>query len=194
MRAFDVVVSVLLLVLLAPLALLAAIAIVCESRGGVLYRSRRLGLGGRWFTMWQFRTMRPIGGSPVTWPDDPRVTLVGRVLRRLGLDDWPQLWNVLRGEMRLVGPRPQNPSMVDLEDPRWQRILSVPPGITGPTQLHWAHREQVLLRGRSTLELYRHHILPLKLASDVRYVETRAPLRDALILLEALVVPFRPRR
>lgn len=191
MRVVDVVVAVSLLLLLAPVAVLAAVAIVCESRGGVFYRSKRVGLGGKPFIMWKLRTMRRTAGLPVTWADDPRVTVVGHFLRRTHLDEYPQLWNVIRGDMALVGPRPEDRSFVDLDDPRWQRVLTRRPGITGPTQLTWAQRERQLLRGRSTLEMYRRDILPFKLASDLRYVDERTNLGDVLILLQSLIVPFR---
>jgi len=185
-------------VLTAPLAGLAAIAITVESRGGALFRARRMGRNGRPFTMLKLRSMIAETGPRITVPDDARVTRVGRVLRRIHLDEWPQLWNVLRGDMSLVGPRPEDPSLVDLADSRWQRVLSVRPGITGPTQLVFAAREDALLRGdgsqASTVEIetrYRRDVLPEKLASDLGYVDRRSLATDLAVLARTLALPFR---
>ncbi len=191
MRAFDVVCALLGLLLLAPLAALAALAVAAESRGGVLHAARRVGRGGVPFTMWKLRTMRQGAGGPLTAGGDARITRVGAALRRLRLDEWPQLWNVLRGEMSLVGPRPEDPSLVDLRDRRWTRVLSVRPGITGPTQLAWAAREPGLLRGADRVATYRREILPAKLASDVRYVEGRSIRGDLRLLAATLLAPLR---
>ena len=112
-------------------------------------------------------------------------------LRRFGLDELPQLLNVIRGEMSLVGPRPEDPSLVDLDDPRWARVLSVRPGITGPTQLFWAPREAAVLEGPDPVVTYRRDVLPAKLASDVRYVAERSVGGDLRVLAATLLVPFR---
>ncbi len=132
-----------------------------------------------------------VAGPAVTGAGDPRVTPVGRLLRRTHLDEWPQLWNVLRGEMSVVGPRPEDPRFVDPEDPRWRRVLSVRPGLTGPTQLVWARREPALLRTPDPETTYRRDVLPQKLASDVRYVDRRSLLGDLGCLLRTLVELLR---
>jgi len=190
-RALDVLLAAAALVLLAPLAALAAVAVAIESRGGVLYGARRIGRGGVPFTMWKLRTMRAAPGGPLTTAGDGRVTRVGRLLRRTGLDEWPQLWNVLRGDMGLVGPRPEDPALVDAADPRWARVLSVRPGITGPTQLVWARRETALLGSPDPVGAYRRDVLPAKLASDARYVAERSVAGDLRVLAATLLVPFR---
>jgi len=190
-RLLDVLGSLVGLVLLAPLAAASGVAIVLESRGGALHRAQRVGRDGRPFTMFKLRTMRAGGGGRITVGDDPRITRVGRVLRRVHLDEWPQLWNVLRGEMSLVGPRPEDPALVDLHDPLWRRVLSVRPGITGPTQLAFSAREVALLRGGDVEAVYRREILPAKLASDVGYVDGRSFAADLVVLARTLVVPFR---
>jgi lipopolysaccharide/colanic/teichoic acid biosynthesis glycosyltransferase len=194
-RAFDVSVAATLLVVLSPLAALAAVAIAIDSRGGVLYHATRMGRGGRPFTMWKLRTMRTCtggtSGARITSGADPRVTRVGRLLRRLHLDEWPQLVNVLRGEMSLVGPRPEDPALVDPGDDRWRCVLSVRPGITGPTQLSFASREAALLRSGDAEDVYRRELLPAKLASDVAYIEGRSLVTDLRVLARTLIVPFR---
>ena len=191
MRALDVIVACIGLVVFAPLAALVAVLIVLESRGRPLFGARRVGRRGVIFTMWKLRTMRAVAGAPVTAGDDARVTRIGRLLRWSGFDEWPQLWNVLRGEMSLVGPRPEDPALVDLEDARWVRVLTVRPGITGPTQLEWAPREAAILRGPEPVETYRRDVLPAKLVSDTRYVAERSVRGDLRVLAATLLVPFR---
>ena len=139
-RAADVAIAGLSLVLGSPLLLLAAVAIKLGSRGPVIYRQRRVGLGGEEFELWKLRTMKqgsdPIGVGTAVVAGDPRVTSAGRVLRRLALDELPNLVNVLRGEMAIVGPRATLPAQVDLYTPRQRRRLELKPGITGWAQTH----------------------------------------------------------
>ncbi len=190
-RVVDVVVALVLGVLLLPLACAVALAVVIDSRGGAFHRAARVGRGGVPFRMWKLRTMHVAAPGPrVTAGDDPRVTRVGRVLRRLHLDEIPQLWNVLRGDMGLVGPRPEDPALVDARDVRWRRVLAVRPGMTGPTQLAWARREALLLRGSDPERAYREHVLPAKLASDVAYVGARTFRGDLALLARTLAAPF----
>ena len=149
-RAFDVVVSVLGLIVTSPLLLLSAVAIQVDSRGPTLYRQRRIGRDGQPFDLFKLRTMHPgadpVGvGTPVL-EGDPRVTRVGRILRRLSFDELPNLVNVLRGEMAIVGPRPTLPAQVELYSERERRRLEVKPGLTGWAQVNgragipWAER------------------------------------------------------
>jgi len=191
-RALDVVLSVLAIALLAPLGLLAALAIKLDSRGPVLHLARRIGRGGRPFTMLKFRTMFRTAGStgaralPLTTPGDRRVTRTGRVLRALHADEWPQFVNVLRGEMSLVGPRPETPEFVEAAHPLWQRVLCVRPGLTGPSQLRFARTEGAMIAGSDPVSAYRTRVLPEKLALDAAYVEERSLAGDAACLLRTL--------
>jgi lipopolysaccharide/colanic/teichoic acid biosynthesis glycosyltransferase len=169
-RAFDVVVSAVGVVLTAPVALIAALAIKLDSRGPVLYRQRRAGLGGVPFDVYKLRTMHPgadpVGvGTPVL-EDDPRVTRVGRTLRRFSLDELPNLVNVLRGEMAIVGPRPTLEAQVELYSPRQRRRLEVKPGLTG-----WAQ-----VNGRAGIPWEE------RIELDVWYVENRSAALDLKIL------------
>jgi lipopolysaccharide/colanic/teichoic acid biosynthesis glycosyltransferase len=169
----------------APLWILAGAAVRLTSRGPILYAARRVGLHGKVFSMYKFRTMRlDTGGnaSTITAAGDPRITHVGRVLRATKIDELPQLINVLRGEMSLVGPRPEAPEFVSLADPRQREILSVRPGITGPSQLAHRHEEQELDYSRVE-EQYRTEILPRKVESDLRYVRNRSLWRDLRLIM-----------
>ena len=166
-RVLDVVVSAVGLVLASPILLLAAVAIKLDSRGPVVYRQRRVGKDGAIFEVVKLRTMHPgadpLGvGTPVL-EDDPRVTRAGRLIRRLSLDELPNLVNVLRGEMALVGPRPTLEAQVDLYTPRQRRRLEVRPGITGWAQVNG--RAGIPWEERIELDVWYvdHHSLALDL-------------------------------
>ena len=169
-RAVDLVVSGLTLAILSPLLLAAAIAIRLGSHGPVLYRQRRIGLGGSEFEMLKLRTMvegsDPVGYGTVVTRDDPRVTSIGRFLRRTSLDEIPNLVNVVRGEMALVGPRPTIPAQVDDYTPRQRRRHEVRPGITG-----WAQ-----VQGRAGIPWEE------RIELDIEYVERRSARLDLRIL------------
>jgi lipopolysaccharide/colanic/teichoic acid biosynthesis glycosyltransferase len=170
-RAFDILLAAAALVLLSPLLLVAAIAIKLGSRGPVLYRQRRVGRDGREFEMLKLRTMvqgsDPVGVGTVVTRDDPRVTAAGRVLRRTSLDEIPNLVNVLRGEMAVVGPRPTIQAQVKDYTPRQRRRHEVRPGITG-----WAQ-----VRGRAGIPWEE------RIELDLWYLDNRSAALDLRILL-----------
>jgi exopolysaccharide biosynthesis polyprenyl glycosylphosphotransferase len=154
-RAFDLALAAPLLVLLSPLLGLAALFVAMTSRGGVFYRQRRVGQGGRIFDLWKLRTMRPGAevetGAVLATPDDPRVTRVGRLLRAARVDEIPQLWNVLRGDMSLVGPRPERPEFTARFGETvagWELRQAVRPGVTGLAQISgdYASEPEIKLR------------------------------------------------
>lgn len=173
------------LVLLAPLCVLLALLVVCDGRP-VLHREQRMGRNGRPFTILKFRTLRAGSASTpsVAADDDPRITPVGRRLRRWRLDEIPQLWNVLRGEMSLVGPRPM-PALHVARIPQAERtrLLSVAPGITGPAAIEYFAEDRVLA-GRSNAEaLYLAYLLPARTALQLDYLAHWSLRRDLAILL-----------
>jgi lipopolysaccharide/colanic/teichoic acid biosynthesis glycosyltransferase len=169
-RAIDVVLSAVLLVVTAPLLGLAALAIRVESPGPVFYRQRRVGRDGEPFELWKLRTMVPgaesMGAGIYVLEGDPRITRVGRLLRRFSLDEIPNLVNVLKGDMAMVGPRPTVQEQVDRYTERQRRRLEVKPGITG-----WAQ-----INGRTSLPW------PERIELDVWYVEHRSLRLDLRIL------------
>jgi lipopolysaccharide/colanic/teichoic acid biosynthesis glycosyltransferase len=183
-RALDLVISILGLLLLCPLLLVLALWIKLDSRGPILYRGKRVGKDGRPFLMYKFRTM-VLGaekrGPAVTYRDDPRITKAGRFLRRAKLDELPQFLNVVKGEMSLVGPRPEDPSYVEFYTPEQRLVLSVKPGITGPTQLEYRD-EASMLQGEGVDDEYVSRLMPEKLKLDLEYVHTRSLLLDLKIL------------
>ncbi len=169
-RALDLLIATVALIVLSPVLLVAALAIKLGSRGPVIYRQRRVGRGGAGFEMWKLRTMEqgsdPVGVGTVVTRDDPRVTAAGRFLRRTSLDELPNLVNVLRGEMAIVGPRPTIPAQVDDYTPFQNRRHEVLPGITG-----WAQ-----VQGRAGIPWEE------RIELDVEYVDRRSAALDARIL------------
>ena len=189
-RAFDVSCAAVGLVLSSPFVLAAAIAIQLDSPGPALYKGERVGRDGRPFRMLKLRSMVSDGGGPsVTVAADPRVTRVGRFLRRSKLDELPQLVNVLRGEMSLVGPRPEHADYVKLYTPEQKRVLSMRPGITGPAVLAFVD-EEAMLSGAHAETIYEREVMPRKLALDLDYVDHHSFGGDLRILgrTAALVV------
>lgn len=192
-RLFDLLASAMGLVLLSPLFALIALLIRLTSPGPIFYRARRVGRGGREFTLYKFRSMVTDAdrhGPGITAAGDPRVTPVGRVLRRTKLDELPQLWNVLRGDMTLVGPRPEDPRYVALYTPEQRRVLDVRPGITSLASLEYRNEESILC-GPDWEQRYVQEVMPAKLAIDLRYVQQATLFSDLVIILRTLLALFR---
>jgi lipopolysaccharide/colanic/teichoic acid biosynthesis glycosyltransferase len=181
-RALDVAVSLVLLAVLTPLIIAIAVAVKLDSRGPIFYRSRRTGQRGVEFAMLKFRKMYDgAAGAALTAADDQRFTRIGRMLARTKLDEIPQLFNVLKGEMSLVGPRPEDPEFVRLEPAKFAPVLRARPGITGLSQLAFA-RESDILDPNDRVGHYLAAILPQKLALDTLYATRRSTGLDLAIL------------
>jgi lipopolysaccharide/colanic/teichoic acid biosynthesis glycosyltransferase len=189
-RLLDVVIASLLILFLSPLLLVVSVWIKLTSRGPVLYKQKRIGRYGRPFAIFKFRTMYQGAdrcGPSVTASDDDRITPVGRILRDNKIDELPQLFNVVRGEMSLVGPRPQVPRFVEHFEPELREIvLRVRPGITGSTSLYFRHEERLLTDQEDREGFYIRHILPVKLRMDADYVLARSLRADLGVLIETL--------
>jgi lipopolysaccharide/colanic/teichoic acid biosynthesis glycosyltransferase len=191
-RASDTLMSAFALVALAPLLALIAAIVWAETGFPVLFAQERVGLDFRRFRILKFRTMAVKSGGPaVTVAGDPRVTPVGRILRRTKLDELPQLWNVLCGHMSLVGPRPEIPQYVELFKRRYQRVLTVRPGITDMASIHFRNEEEVLSRSADPLNEYTERILPAKLDLAEEYTNTHTILGDVSILLRTAAAIVR---
>jgi FlaA1/EpsC-like NDP-sugar epimerase/lipopolysaccharide/colanic/teichoic acid biosynthesis glycosyltransferase len=184
-RILDVSGSILGLIVALPVLLAVAIAVKLDSPGPVLFTQLRVGRGGRTFRLYKFRSMS-VGselGSPITVGVDRRITRVGRIIRLLRIDELPQLLNVLKGEMSLVGPRPEAPSIVQRYSPEQREVLHLWPGITGPTQLVSLDESERLPTNGDSTDYYVRHLLPRKLEMDLQYVRTRTFVEDLRILL-----------
>jgi lipopolysaccharide/colanic/teichoic acid biosynthesis glycosyltransferase len=187
-RAVEVALALAGLVAAVPLLALAALAVALSSRGPVLFQHERVGWRGRHFRLIKFRTMRHgATGLEISAADDVRITPVGRVLRRLKLDELPQLWNVVRGDMSLVGPRPEVPRYVDANDPLWREVLSVRPGLTDPATLRYRHEERLLASVSGDRDRhYREVVLPAKLRESLGYLRRRSWRTDFYVLFGTL--------
>lgn len=172
-RCFDILIAGIGLVVLSPILLLVAIAIVIDDPGPVFYRQVRVGRDGRDFRILKFRSMR-IGAdkmSLITVGDrDPRVTRVGYYIRKYKLDELPQLWNVLKGDMSLVGPRPEVRKYVDLYTEEQKRVLSVRPGITDYASIEYVDENRLLAASQDPDKTYIEEIMPQKIALNMRYI------------------------
>jgi lipopolysaccharide/colanic/teichoic acid biosynthesis glycosyltransferase len=197
-RIFDFVIALTAALLLSPFLAAVAVLIWAHDRGPVFYRAKRVGRGGGLFTMLKFRTMvmnaEKLGASS-TADDDPRITRLGKFLRRYKLDELPQLFNVLGGSMSLVGPRPQVQWAVDLYSAEERRVLEVPPGITDYASLHFPNEGEILKGSTDPDRDYMEKIHPRKMQLALQYVRERSLATDLKILIQTAgtVVGWRVR-
>jgi lipopolysaccharide/colanic/teichoic acid biosynthesis glycosyltransferase len=194
-RCFDILVSGLGLIVLSPLLLAFALIVVMDSRGPSLFRQPRLGKDAHIFTLYKFRTMVADSGSApaITLHRDARVTRAGRWLRRFDLDELPTLFNVLIGDMSIVGPRPETPDFLSSYTDEQRRVFSVRPGLTDPATLRFRDEAKRLL-GPDAERVYRTEILPHKLAVSLDYLARRNFASDLRVVLETVwAVLLRPK-
>jgi lipopolysaccharide/colanic/teichoic acid biosynthesis glycosyltransferase len=188
-RLFDFIAALLGLIVLSPLLMVVAVAIKLTSPGPVLHRARRVGMQGKLFTLYKFRSM-VIGaggiGPGITSKGDARITPTGRFLRNSKLDELPQLINVLKGEMSLVGPRPEDPRYVAQYTADQRAVLSVRPGITSAASVLYRHEEQ-LLTGQDWEQLYLTEIMPRKIKTDLEYLSRRNLVSDIGLILRTFI-------
>lgn len=191
-RLFDTLAAAAGLLLLSPLLLLAALWVKLDSPGPVLFRQTRVGRYGVPFSIHKFRTMRVAPGAAITVGEDPRITRSGRVLRQTKLDELPQLWDVLRGAMSLVGPRPELPRYVALYPTELrEQVLAVRPGITDPASLAFSHEAELLAAASDPEREYREVVLPAKLRLSADYAARATLATDLGLILATLGRVFR---
>jgi lipopolysaccharide/colanic/teichoic acid biosynthesis glycosyltransferase len=191
-RLFDLGVCLFMLPLILPVGMIIALLIYIDSPGSVFYRSTRIGRDGYTFQMLKFRKMRRAAtGGPLTLGDDERFTPIGSFLSLTKLDELPQLWNVIRGQMRLVGPRPEVPEFVARYPREYREILCVLPGITGPAAVEYASESHMLAVQQDPMVYYAEQIMPRKLEIDLRYIRTRTLASDIGLLIRTALVPLR---
>ena len=194
-RAFDFLVALVGLAVTSPVLAAAAVAVKLDSPGPVFYNGRRVGKDGQEFLIHKLRSMHAgadAAGPAVTAGDDPRTTRTGRFLRRSKLDELPQLLNVLKGEMSLVGPRPEHPRYVERYTAEQRRLLSVRPGITGPASLAFID-EETQLRGGQPEDRYLNDVMPRKLALELSYLDQATMANDIKILIRTAGAVLRRR-
>jgi len=188
-RWIDVGASSVGLLALSPVLMITAVLVKSTSQGPVLYWQDRVGRGGKHFQIAKFRSMvidADKKGPAITSSGDRRVTPLGSILRKFKIDELPQLWNVLKGEMSLVGPRPELPRYVADYDEEQKRVLRVRPGITDPASIRYRHEEGILARSENPEEFYRNVVLPHKLELNLEYIEKMSLLFDVKLILQTL--------
>lgn len=188
-RLFDIAVSVAGLIFVWPLLLIVAVLVKTEDGGDALFRQERVGRDGRPFRMWKFRTMVPNAGSLgplLTASRDERITRVGASLRRMKLDELPQLFNVLTGEMAMVGPRPEVPEYVAAYTPEQRRVLALTPGITDRASIEFIDEAAQLEEVADPERYYLEHIMPAKIQLNLEYAKTATRWQDLVVIIETL--------
>lgn len=191
-RLFDMVCAALGLLVLSPVLLVCALLVGLTSPGSVLFRQERVGKDGVPFTIYKFRSMRKDNaGLKISTSGDSRITPVGRVLRKAKLDELPQLWNVLKGDMSFVGPRPEVREYTDLYTPEQRQVLLVRPGITGLASIRYRNENDLLSASADPNCTYIEEVMPAKLALDLEYIPRACVSYDIKLILETLVTVVR---
>ncbi len=188
-RFFDITVSLLGLIALSPLMLMAAILVKLTSQGPIFFRQERVGRNFRPFSILKFRSMvtdAPKLGSQLTAGRDPRITRIGRILRKTKIDELPQLFNVLKGDMSFVGPRPEVPRYVEMFRSDYDVLLSVRPGITDLASLKYRHEAELLGESADPEAVYIEQILPDKIALAREYLDCRSFWFDVTVILKTV--------
>lgn len=186
-RLLDILSSLLVLILLCPLWLVLALLIVCDSRGGVFYRQIRVGKDNKDFYLYKFRTMRPDADKKsllTVGERDSRVTRVGYFLRKYKLDEFPQLINVLKGDMSIVGPRPEVRKYVDMYTPEQMRVLSVRPGLTDLASIQYVHENELLAASDNPEQTYIDVVMPAKLQLNLQYIDNQSFWGDIKLIFQ----------
>ncbi|AEA44180.1 sugar transferase [Fluviicola taffensis] len=184
-RLFDILVSLLVLILFLPVGILISMAIICESRGGVFYRQIRVGKNGKLFRLWKFRTMRVNAdklGKLTVGMRDSRITKVGYFIRKSKLDEFPQFINVFLGQMSVVGPRPEVQEYVDLYTLEQREVLTVKPGITDYASLEYFTENELLGKSENPRETYIQEIMPAKIELNKKYIANPTLGQDIKIM------------
>jgi lipopolysaccharide/colanic/teichoic acid biosynthesis glycosyltransferase len=194
-RVFDIGVALLALPILAPLFVVVILAVLMETPGNPFYGGWRVGKDGKRFRMWKFRTMVKKAdrvGTAITTRNDPRITRVGRFLRATKIDELPQFFNLLAGDLTLIGPRPEAPEFVNQYSPEQKQILKVKPGITGPTQLFYTVLEaKTVPDGKDAGRFYVEELMGKKLRLDLEYISRRTWRSDCRVVLQTVALMAR---
>lgn len=193
-RLFDIVVSLLMILLFSPLMLVIAIWIKCDSKGPVMFRQVRITTGGKEFRIFKFRTMVTDAeklGTQVTVGQDPRITRSGRFLRKLRLDEVPQLFNVLAGDMSFVGTRPEVPRYVEQYTPEMWATLLLPAGITSEASIRYKDEDELLSGAEDVDRVYVEQVLPEKMKYNLNYLREFSFWKDIAIMFETVIAVLR---
>lgn len=193
-RLFDILSSLIVLVIFSPFFLLLAIAILVDSRGGVFYKQVRIGKGGKEFYLYKFRSMVSNAdkkGQLTVGTNDSRITRVGSFIRKFKLDEFPQLINVIKGDMSIVGPRPEVRKYVELYNEEQRKVLRVRPGLTDYASLEYINENELLGNAIDPEKVYIEEIMPAKLKLNAKYIEEISLLTDLKIIFKTVFKLFR---
>jgi len=193
-RIFDFLTAFVLFLIFLPIFILLAVFIKLDSKGPIFFRQQRGGKGGAYFDILKFRSMTvkdDSDGKDFDAGGSVRITKVGKILRKSKLDELPQLINVIRGEMSLVGPRPEVRTYIELYPERWKKVLSVTPGITDPASVVFRDEEEILSRSDDPEKEYRENVLPTKLDLYEKYVDNISFAGDLKVLFKTIIVVFK---
>lgn len=192
-RIFEIIISIFSLILFSPLLVLIMLSIIIFDSRPIFFRQIRVGIGGCDFILNKFRTMTSeykSDNGAFDAGNKSRITRIGLFLRKTKLDELPQLWNVLIGDMSIVGPRPEVRKWVDAYPEPWAKILTVKPGITDPASIYYRNEEELLAQANDPEAYYRDHILPHKLDLYEEYVRTRSFFGDICLILKTIMSVF----
>ncbi|MFZ2492693.1 MAG: sugar transferase [Thermoanaerobaculia bacterium] len=193
-RLVEVMLALIGLIAALPILAIAAIAVRVSSPGPIFFRQQRVGRGGGLFTLYKFRSMRESAkGAGITASGDRRITAVGQILRATKIDELPELWNIVLGDMSFVGPRPEVPKYVDLDDPLWRQVLEARPGVTDPVTLRLRNEEALLSRVEDPETFYTTSLQPLKLRGYIKYLQSRSPVQDVRVILITILASLFPK-
>lgn len=185
-RIFDIVFSLILLSLLSPFLLIISVLILSDSKGGAFFHQIRVGKDGKEFKLHKFRTMKPASensGQLTVGMRDSRITKIGYYLRKSKMDEMPQLWNILMGEMSVVGPRPEVPKYVAMYNSKQREVLSVRPGLTDYASIKYVNENEVLEKSSNPEQTYIDEIMPEKLDLNLQYIREKSLLVDLKIII-----------
>lgn len=193
-RLFDIFFSLILLIILLPLFIVVSVIIAADSRGGVFFNQERVGWKGKHFKLHKFRTMRPASesaGQITVGMRDPRITAIGYNLRKYKLDELPQLLNILKGEMSVVGPRPEVPRYVALYNEEQRQVLNVKPGLTDYASIDFVDENAILAKSSNPEKTYIEEIMPLKLSLNKKYIQEMSLKTDIKIIFGTIKAIFK---
>ena len=188
-RLFDLLFSIVVLILFIPLGIILSLCIIIDSRGGVFYKQERVGLNGAVFTIFKFRSMfvKTDSNSSLTVANDRRITRMGKLLRKFKLDEFPQFLNVIAGQMSVVGPRPEVKEFVDLYSDSQREILRVKPGITDEASLAYFDENNMLSNSSNPKLTYIEEIMPHKIEINLKYISEKSWYSDGIVILKTIL-------
>lgn len=189
-RLFDIIASFLGIVILYPMFIIVAVCIKIDSKGPVFFKQKRVGKNKKIFEIYKFRTMVTDAeklGKQITVGNDARITRVGKFIRKCKLDEFPQLINVLKGEMSLVGPRPEVPRYVELYDEYQEQILLVQPGITDYASIEYRNENDILGKSNNPEDTYIQEVMPAKIELNMKYIKNISLIEDVKLIINTIL-------